>query len=121
MKKIKLLSFTVSNTSVNPDSLVSSWELEVNADPAVLAAVGRAAPWTGSHNVFVKGDVKDGASGIDIDVGMASRTARANGGDVDNLDILGSRRGGGNHGRADCAGAEEAREEPHFGGWLLQK
>jgi hypothetical protein len=83
---------TVAKASLDLDSLVSGWELQVDADAAVLAAIGDAAARAGAHDVLVKGDVKDGASSIDVDIGMAGRAAGSDGGDVDDLDLARGRR-----------------------------
>lgn len=102
------------------DSLVSRRELQVDADTAVLAAVGRAASRAGRHNVAVEGHVEDGASGIDVDIGVTRRTAGADGSDVEDLDLTGGwdRGSQGIPRRADDgstggAGEEDAREETH--------
>jgi hypothetical protein len=98
------------------DSLVSRWELQVDADTAILATVRGGRSGAGGHNVFVKGNVKDGTRGIDVDIGVTRRTARANGSDVEDLNRARRRRSGHERrGSAGCPGKEEETgEETHL-------
>ena len=113
--------------SLDLNSLVSGRELQVDADAAVLAAVGDAAPGTGGHNVLVEGHVENGTGGIDIDNGMAGRASRADGSDVEDLDLAGSRgrsgqriAAGSDDGSDGRANDKEAREEAHLENGLLR-
>lgn len=62
--------------------LVAAWELQVDADTAVLAAVCRARIRPYGDDVLVEGDIKDGARLIDRDDGGAAGAAGADGGDA---------------------------------------
>lgn len=97
------------------NSLVSGWKLQVDADTAVLAAVGSARSRTSGHDVLVEAHVKDGSSGIDVDIGVARGTARSNGSDIEDLDFTGGRRRRRDDPSADRTGEEEATEETHLG------
>jgi hypothetical protein len=77
------------------DSLVSGRKLQVKADSAVLARIGRGTFGPNTNNVLVEGDVKDGASCVDVDKRMANGAASADSRDVENS-YVGSRAGLGN-------------------------
>ncbi len=96
------------------DSLVSGWKLQVDADAAVLAAVGSAGSRTSGHDVFVKSNIKDGSSGIDVDIGVARGTPRSDGSDIENLDLTGGRGRRRDDPSADRAGKKKTTEETHL-------
>ena len=99
---------------MNLNSLVSRWELQVDANPAVLAAVRSAGARAGGHDVLVEGNVKDGSSGIDVDIGVTRRTTSSNGSDIDDLDFIGGRGRRRNDSSTDRTGKEETTKETHL-------
>ena len=76
------------------NSLETLLELEVDADAAILAGIGGDVAGANRGVVLVKGDVEDGASGVERHVGVASGAAGADGIDANDLDVLGSRGSG---------------------------
>jgi len=74
--------------------LESLGELEVDTDPAVLPAIGWAGARADGDDILVESDVEDGTRRVDIDKGVPGGAARADGGNVPNLYIADSGRGG---------------------------
>ncbi len=100
--------------SLDLNSLVSGWKLQVDADPAVLAAVRSAGARAGGHDVLVEGNVKDGSSGIHVDIGVTRRTTSSNGSDIENLDFTRGWRRRRDDPSIHRTGKEEATEETHL-------
>lgn len=103
------------------DSLVTRGELDVDAEAAVLAAVGgRAGARSCRDDVLVEGNIENGAGGINVHKGMAGGAASADSSDTEDLDV---RRSGsirdkqsialGNSGSGGSTGEEEGGET-HF-------
>lgn len=43
----------------------------------------------GRDNVFVKGNIEDGVSGVNVDKGVVSRVVSIDGSDVEDFDVVG--------------------------------
>lgn len=67
--------------------LVALGKLQVDAHAAVPPGISGWHFRTGRHNVFVERDIKNGAGCVDGNLGVASRTAGADGGDVEDFDV----------------------------------